>query len=284
MKKRIRPHSLYLVLSGEYLPAGRGHLTAARSAIEGGVDVIQLREKDMPRGELVGLGAEMAAMCSAAGVIFIVNDDPVLAVECRADGVHVGQEDIRRMPVREIRKIVGNDRLIGLSTHSPGEYLEASKEDLDYIAYGPVFPTRTKHYYVGIENVGGIASSAEKPTVFIGGIDTDNVTELVSRGANIAAAIRSIIGSDDIAATVRMFKKKLGAHEGAPESILIRMNGKGREAKSGSSVEDIVVSEQLRKEHVVVEYNGEILDPRAWALCRLKTGDTLEIVSFVGGG
>jgi thiamine-phosphate pyrophosphorylase len=284
MKKQIRPHSLYLVLSGEYLPAGRDRVTAARLAIEGGVDVIQLREKDMPRGKLISLGMEISEMCSASGVIFIVNDDPRLAVECLADGVHVGQEDMSRTSLSEIRRIVGDDRLIGLSTHSPDEYFNASKEDLDYIAYGPVFPTKTKPYHVGVGDVARIASSAKKPTVFIGGIDTGNVSELVSRGGNIAAAIRSIVGSDDIVETVRMFKKKLGSQDAGAGSISIRINGKSEKAKGGLSVADLIEEKQLNKEHVVIEYNGEILDQGSWTLCGLKAGDTLEIVSFVGGG
>lgn len=284
MKKEIRPHSLYLVLSSEYIPAGRDILSVSRQAIEGGIDVIQLREKDMPRGKLIGFGLELAQMCSAAGVTFIVNDDPRLAVECLADGVHVGQEDTNRSSLAEIREMVGRDRIIGLSTHSPGEYARALKEDLDYIAYGPVFPTKTKPYYLGTGDIEKIASSARKPTVFIGGIDTHNVGELVSRGANIAAAIRSIVAAEDIAGTVRLFKEKLKQPAKAGEDLVIRINGKSEFAEKGMTIAGFIESRRLKKERVVVEHNGSILSCGSWDLTALQGGDTLEIVSFVGGG
>ncbi len=113
--QKIKNYSLYLVISEEY-GNGRSALEIAASAIAGGVDIIQMREKDKPREELVRLGRELSLLCRERGVKFIVNDDPLIAKETDADGVHLGQDDIRRSPIRKVRELLGPDKIIGVST------------------------------------------------------------------------------------------------------------------------------------------------------------------------
>ena len=173
------PHqgSLYLVLT-EAFGRGRPALDLARWAIAGGIDILQMREKDKTHRELLRLGKALASLCRATGVLFIVNDDPCLARRLRADGVHLGQEDKMRWPIREVRRIVGGRRLIGVSTHTVAQFQEANVSDVDYIAFGPIFPTQTKPYHIGTNAIGEVLATAMKPVVFIGGIHMSSVDEV----------------------------------------------------------------------------------------------------------
>lgn len=284
MKKIIKPRSLYLVLSSEYIPKDREYLDVISQAIDGGVDIIQVREKTMPRTELARLCGSVRTLCGKRGVIFIINDDPVLAVECGADGVHMGQGDISKVPLKKVREIVGADKIIGISTHSPGEYREALDSGADYLAYGPIFPTKTKSYNIGINDVKEVVKVSKKPTVFIGGIDLENVDELISRGADIVAAIRSIVTSEDITRTVKQFKERLGRSSCRDTDSVISVNGKREFFESGITIGRLVESRNLFSGKIVVEHNGNIIHNSEWDKTIINAGDTLEIVSFVGGG
>ncbi|MCK5133496.1 MAG: thiamine phosphate synthase [Candidatus Sabulitectum sp.] len=203
--RTIREHSLYLVTSREYYP-GKTTLEVVESAISGGVDILQMREKGMERTELLELGTELSDICRKAGVVFIVNDDPFLASEVGADGVHLGQEDIKKYQHGEVRNILGHNKIIGVSTHSPEEFSRANTGDADYIAYGPVFPTKTKNYHVGTGKVKELLRVADKPVVLIGGIHTGNMETLLEQGAKNLAMIRSIVQAEDIASQVKAIK------------------------------------------------------------------------------
>ncbi len=146
--KVIKDYSLYLVASQEYA-GGREIFDVAKEAVEGGVDILQMREKQKPREELVKLGVRLAGLCGKSGVTFIVNDDPYLAGEIGADGVHLGQEDLKKHPLSETRRVLGKGKMIGVSTHSYEEFKGANGADFDYIAFGPIFPTKTKDYFIG---------------------------------------------------------------------------------------------------------------------------------------
>jgi thiamine-phosphate pyrophosphorylase len=207
MKRRnIKDGSLYLVISQECCK-GRSALDVARRAIAGGIDIIQMREKGKSREELVGLGKQLSELCFKNRVIFIVNDDPTLAVDVGADGVHMGQEDLGACPIDRARSIVGRGRIIGVSTHSLSQFKEAESGNPDYIAYGPVFRTKTKDYFVGTSEVAEISGYAAKPVFFIGGINLSNVESLMGMGAKNIAMMRSITESDEIENTVRRFKE-----------------------------------------------------------------------------
>lgn len=213
----LKEFSFYFVTGGES-PEERTIAETAARAIEGGADIVQLREKNMGRGELVGKGGELSRLCRAKNVTFIVNDDPYLASEISADGVHLGQEDILKYPVKKAREILGDEKIIGLSTHSLEQVEEANRLDVDYIGFGPVFPTRAKNYHLGTGNVLKVLEISEKPVFFIGGINLSNAGSLLEMGAKNIAAIRAVAGARDIEGRVREFKAMLKVYKTRRES------------------------------------------------------------------
>jgi thiamine-phosphate pyrophosphorylase len=217
----IKDGSLYLVLSEEY-GAGRALLDIAHQAIAGGIDILQMREKHKSPEELLRLGHILASLCKDNGVTFIVNDDPLLARELEADGVHLGQEDLQQYPVNTVRKLIGRNKIIGLSTHSPEQFRRACLLDVDYVAFGPVFPTRTKNYHIGTDDVAEILQTALKPVVLIGGINTNNLDALLAKGESNIALIRDIMQAEDIVAQTKWYKSRLmkGGHR-----MKVRING-----------------------------------------------------------
>ena len=207
--KNIKEHSLYLLITEEYC-CGRSAVEVARCAIAGGVDIIQLRDKDNLRSGIADTARSLAGLCKKNRVTFIINDDPILAEEVDADGVHLGQGDLKLFTVAEARKILGPKKIIGVSASSAEEAIKANGEDADYIGFGPVFPTAIKKGCIGTKDVGKILKLARKPVFFIGGIDLINIGELLAKGARNVAVIRAISEADDIKSTVKNFKKKLG--------------------------------------------------------------------------
>lgn len=208
---KIRDYSLYLVITEEYA-LGRDSLSIAKAAIAGGVDILQMREKDKTQNELRKIGGELSRFCRENSTILIVNDDPELAKEISADGVHIGQSDSIDHPIEEIRGIIGRNRLIGLSTHSLEQFREANESDVDYVSFGPIFPTKTKDYFIGTSEIENILRIALKPVVFIGGINVSNVDDLLQKGARNIALIRDIVQAEDITSKTRVFKNKLLSH------------------------------------------------------------------------
>jgi thiamine-phosphate pyrophosphorylase len=197
-RERLQRSRLYLVVGARP--------DVVRAALLGGVDVVQLREKDVPRGELLRAAEELRGLCSAAGALFLVNDDPELARDAAADGVHVGQDDA---PVAEARVVVGPDALVGLSTHSV-EQIEAA-DGADYVGVGPVWETPTKagRPGVGLELVGEASRRARVPWFAIGGIDLDNADEVVVAGATRIAVVRAIGDAADPEAAARALRARL---------------------------------------------------------------------------
>lgn len=206
---KIEDYSLYLVISKEY-GLGRSALEIAGFAISGGVDIIQMREKNKTRNELIKLGSKLLKLCKKKHVAFIVNDDPLIAKECGADGVHLGQKDILTYSITQTRNIIGRDKIIGVSTHSLPELIEANEEkNVDYIAYGPIFPTKTKNYFIGDKDIMEAVRIAKKPVFFIGGINLSNLDAILGKGAKNIAMIRDILQSEDIRARAASFKQRL---------------------------------------------------------------------------
>lgn len=181
----------------------------AKQAIAGGVDILQMREKYKSQEELIGLGRRLASLCKENGVTFIVNDDPLLAKKLEADGVHLGQEDLRQYPVNTVRKIIGRDKIIGLSTHCLEQFHRANQMDVDYVAFGPLFPTKTKSYHIGTGDVCRVLQTALKPVVFIGGISTNNLDLLLAAGVSNIALIRDIMQAENVAARTKWYKSRL---------------------------------------------------------------------------
>lgn len=179
-----------------------------RSQIQGGADVIQLREKKMPAREKLELARAIKKITRKYHVLFIVNDNIDIAYLSQSDGVHLGQDDI---PPREARKIMKN-RIIGLSTHNEDQYKKAQKEDVDYVAIGPIFPTLTKDdpdSTVGLEELKKILKHKKKKTVAIGGIDYEHISRIIPLGIDCLAVVSAIIKSGDIEETTRKFKEEI---------------------------------------------------------------------------
>ena len=179
-----------------YLVCGDVDDTLLHAALRGGADIVQLRIKDATDEEIVAAGRRFAAACAQHDALLIVNDRPDLVDPVGADGVHVGQDDIA---VSRARELVGPDRLVGLSTHSPAQ-IEAAGADprIDYIGVGPVHATPTKpgRAAVGTELVHHAAAHAATPFFAIGGIDAGNVSAVHAAGARRIAVVRALTESD----------------------------------------------------------------------------------------
>jgi len=165
--------------------------------------VFQLREKKLPDEDVLAAAAIARELCAEAGALFIVNDRPDLAVDADADGVHVGQDD---MGVDAARAVVGRERLVGLSTHSPAQIAAAG--DADLIGVGPIYATPTKLWRpaVGLELIAHANEHAKQPFFAIGGIDEARAAEVAAAGAGRIAAVRAIAGSRDPEAAARALR------------------------------------------------------------------------------
>lgn len=193
----------YLVMTNPKV----GYAACAQAAVDGGVRIIQLRMKDAPRDEIVSVGRTVRDITRGTDTLFIVNDDPSIAAEVGADGVHVGQGD---MPVPEVRRLYPSLRVVGLSTHNPEQALASLDVKPDYIGVGPVWATPTKKIpdpVLGIETAMRMVRSVPYPAVAIGGIDATRLPELLQAGARNYAVVREVCGVDDPLGAIRNLKR-----------------------------------------------------------------------------
>jgi thiamine-phosphate pyrophosphorylase len=167
-----------------------------RAALNGGVDIVQLRERQLPRREIERSALTFRRLCDTYSALFVVNDDPDLARACNADGVHVGQND---MPASDVRAAVGPDAIVGLSTHSEEQIAAASGQPVDYISVGPIWETPTKagRPAVGLDLIRHAAHAAPHPFFAIGGIDPSNAAQVVDAGAQRICVVRAIRDAED---------------------------------------------------------------------------------------
>ena len=191
---RFAKTRLYVIVTASLCRGG--WLEVAAAAIDGGANCLQLREKDLEDGELLARARRLSALCRQHGVLFIMNDRPDLALLSDADGVHLGQTD---MSVAEARRIVGADRLIGLSTHNPDQLKAAIAIEPDYIAVGPMFPSQTKpqDHVPGPDLLALAARTTHIPIGPIGGITKSNAPHLRKAGAQRLCVCSEIISADN---------------------------------------------------------------------------------------
>jgi thiamine-phosphate pyrophosphorylase len=197
-RERLANARLYLVCPAR----PRAWLEAA---VEGGVDLLQLRDKDLDDAGIVAAAAEFRD----TGALFILNDRPDLVDACQADGVHVGQDDATPA---EARAAVGPDRIVGRSTHAPAQALAAQADpDVDYLAVGPVHATPTKpgRLATGLGYVEQAAKTISKPWFAIGGIDPRTVDDVILAGAGRIVVVRAITDAEDPAAAARELRAAL---------------------------------------------------------------------------
>ena len=195
------PSRLYAIVDTAQT-GGRPLVSVIDAMLAGGVSVLQLRMKDRPADEFLRLALTARERTTRAGCLFIVNDRVDIALAARADGVHLGQDDL---PLEAARPLVG-EMLIGISTHSLEQAEAAERGGADYIGFGPMFPTRTKETGYGSRGVAMLESVRRRvgiPIVAIGGITADNVARTWNSGADAAAMISYLTQSDDVTARVK---------------------------------------------------------------------------------
>jgi thiamine-phosphate pyrophosphorylase len=201
-----------------------------RAACEGGADIVQFRDKLITGRERYAAAARLLKICRESGVLFIVNDALEVAMAVGADGVHLGQDDL---PVEQAKKLLHpmgvKNFLVGASTHSLGQALEAERQGADYIGIGPVFATPTKPTYnpVGLELVNTVTARVQVPHVAIGGIDSSNVSQVLAAGARRIAVVRAVCGAQDVKQAANQLKKAFDLFE---RSNVVQLSNRSKEA------------------------------------------------------
>ena len=205
--KLSRLSGLYLVLDTQALK-GRDAVEVAARAIRGGAKVIQLRDKQLMRGEVLEIARRLKEICAEKGVLFIVNDYLDIALAAGADGLHLGQEDL---PLAEARRLLPIDSLIGCSATSLSQAVRAQAGGADYVAVGSIYPTLSKEKFklVGLETLRRVRSRVSLPLIAIGGIDHTNVKEVMKAGATGVAVISAVLGADDVEEATRRLAARL---------------------------------------------------------------------------
>jgi thiamine-phosphate pyrophosphorylase len=198
---------LYVIIDTDTLGL-KGEIDAARKAIKGGAKVIQLRDKQRSKGELLAISQKLGDLCSKSNVLFIVNDYLDIALASEADGVHIGQGDL---PPSVIRKELPVDKVIGLSTSTVSEARKAETEGVDYVAVGSIFPSPTKPEVtvVGLERLRQVRKAVSIPIVAIGGINRQNIAEAMAAGAAAAAVISAVLNQKDMQSAAHQLVKEI---------------------------------------------------------------------------
>jgi len=206
-----RPHSLsglYIILDPSVYPA-RPLVEVLTAAAEAGASLFQYRNKTASMKEAYVEALALRQAAAKAGVLFIVNDRCDLALAVNADGVHLGQRDL---PLDLARKVMGPDKLIGISTHSPDQVREGTAGKPDYLGFGPIFKPGSKQDHdpvVGLEGLRAMRSLTSLPVFAIGGIQIGQAGEVMRAGANGVAVISAILKAPDISLAVKAFLAKM---------------------------------------------------------------------------
>ena len=191
------------------LSKGRSNLDVLDALIEGGARVVQLREKELSDREFFELARIFRQRTEQAGMTLIINDRVDVCRAVEADGVHLGQDDF---PLREARRLLGPNTIIGVSTHRVEQALRAVEEGADYINVGPIFETQTKQHSgppVGLDLFREIRRLVNIPITVMGGIKLENLDQVLEAGARRIAVVSAVVGADDIATTVRQFRRRI---------------------------------------------------------------------------
>ncbi|ACF14494.1 thiamine-phosphate pyrophosphorylase [Chloroherpeton thalassium ATCC 35110] len=185
------------------------HVELARLALQGGADIIQLRDKTLPTSELFCIAKEILTLCQALGGKLIINDRADIALAADADGVHLGQDDL---PIAEARKLLGENKIIGATASTLALAKQAEFDGADYIGFGHIFPTSTKHKPEppkGVLAISEIKKSLRIPVMAIGGIDYENIGEVMRAGADSAAVVSAICCAENPEAATQEIKKQI---------------------------------------------------------------------------
>lgn len=199
---------LYAIIDTSFIALSEAERTAVEM-LEGGAKIIQLRAKDSPTGPMLEAARKIRALTVSYGALFIVNDRVDVALLSRANGAHLGNDDI---PLEDARKLLGKNSIIGISTHTRQEALAAQKRGADYISFGPVFATKTKKDAFsprGLEALKQAVEAVSIPVVAIGGINEKNLSDVLKTGASAVAIISDILTAPCIRDRVKALEEVL---------------------------------------------------------------------------
>ncbi|MDP7134643.1 MAG: thiamine phosphate synthase, partial [Planctomycetota bacterium] len=207
--ERLAHRRLYLLLIGSVLD-GIDHETALRAAIEGGVQMVQLREKEMTDRQFYSLAENLLSICERSDVLCLINDRAHIAGAVDADGVHIGVDDL---PLGAARKVIGSGKILGATSHTLDEAQAGQGAGADYLGFGTMFPTNTKTGLTirGLEEWSKLEGHIEIPVYAIGGITLDNLPQLTDRGVGRVAVSSGILRAPDITEAAARFRKLLDA-------------------------------------------------------------------------
>ncbi len=205
--KKIK--DLYVIIDTEWLK-GRNIQDITSQAIKGGAEVIQLRCKNGSTRDFLMTAESLKVICSEKEIPFIINDSLEVALACRADGLHIGHDDI---PVKVAKKLIPVDMVLGVSARTLDEAKIAIKEGADYLGVGAVFATSTKDSKaIGLDNFKKIKEAVDIPVVAIGGINKENIKLVMDAGADAAAVISAVMGVEDVLKASAQLVKIIGEH------------------------------------------------------------------------
>lgn len=207
VKMKIKAWDLYLITE-QSLSAGRKSLEIVKEAAAAGVDVIQLRDKNLSLRAKFKLGQKIKEICLKQKIKFIVNDRVDLALALDADGVHLGQSDL---PLKAARKVLGKDKIIGISAWKSAEIKEAEAGGADYLGVGAVFSTNSKELNsakngIGLATINEIRKTTKLPLVAIGGLNKENAAEVIKSGADCISVISALTQAKKVRTETKEFK------------------------------------------------------------------------------
>ena len=283
---RLPEPCLALVTNRRLCPSERTLADVVSAACDGGIDVVQVREKDLPGGALLTLAQELRE-ATRGRALLTVNERVDVALACEADGVQLGED---ALPVEEARRLLGSDALIGRSVHSVAGAVEAEAAGADFLLVGPIFatPSHPEIPGAGTALLEQVRRAVAVPFLAIGGVDASNVEEVARAGASGAAVVRTVLAAPDpaqAAADLRAaFLRGLSAPPADAAAITITVNGEERRLAHSLRLPELLASLGVRARHTAVAYNGDVLRRDEHPNIALKDGDVLELVRPVGGG
>jgi len=198
---RLRISGLYVIIDPQQTRR-RDPVEVARQALRGGARVLQWRDKTCDKGEQLPQARSIRQLCLEQGTLFIVNDHVDLALACAADGAHLGQKDL---PVNAVRPWTPAGFLIGMSTNNVEEARQAERDGADYVAVGSIFPTDSKETTrpASPERLREVKQAVGIPVVAIGGINEENIAQVLEAGADAVAVISAVCGAEDVEEAAR---------------------------------------------------------------------------------
>jgi thiamine-phosphate pyrophosphorylase len=200
--------SLYVIVDRRMIK-DKSLFQVAREVIAGGATTIQLREKNMESGDLYNLASSIKEVAKKRRVLFLVDDRVDIALAVNADGVHLGEKDL---PIKIARKLLGRDKIIGVTVRNLSQALKAQREGADYVSLGPIFSTKTKGNLPpprGLKAITQVKKKIRVPLLAIGGINKDKVAEVIRIGADGVAVVSAIMGAKNVRKATQELLKQI---------------------------------------------------------------------------